>query len=533
MTTQINTRFVFQLKVALKILMATVFCVGALALIGWQSDVSILKQVLPNLPVIAPNTAVLFVLLGLSLFFVSEKKLAEKLWLFVGLSSFIAILTGLLTLLEYASSFNFGIDNLLFADKMRGTLIRMSPQSALNFITVGASLLLMTRKNKRVIAIGQIIILVTGIISLVSLFGFIYNVSSLYTIYPYKGMAVHTAVAFAMIFAVIFAIHPEIGFMKIFSRKGLGGMAARRLFAALFFLIALEILIMLGQRGGIYDHAYESLIHLFIIAGVFILLIFYVFQSLDKLAEAEKNVAHIKIIDKAKTEFVSLASHQLRTPLTLISWYTEILVNGDAGELNEKQKDCLKEIYIGNQRMIDLVNDILSTSRIDMGTLALEPKLIDLAKIAENVLKEIGPLVKDKEMKINEAYEKNLPRIMADPEMVRMIFQNLLSNSLKYTPRGGQITVEIKKQNSHVLIIISDNGFGIPENQKNRIFTKMFRADNIKVKETSGTGLGLYIVWAIVKKSGGKIWFESKEGKGTTFFVTLPRSASKFKRQLK
>lgn len=529
MHTKTNTRFVFRLNAVLKLLMSIIFCIGALAVIGWKFDLLLLKQVFPSLPVIAPNTAILFMFTSLSLFFVSLKKLTTPQQISVILFSLIITLTGFLTSIEYLLNLELGIDNLLFAEKMKETIVRMSPQSALNFIIVGLSLLLIMRKSKRSILSGQAIMLITGIVSLISLFGFIYNVTNLYTIYPYKGMAVHTAAAFAMTFTVIFAIHPEIGLMRMFSGGGLSGSLARRLFAALFFLIAVETLVMFGRQTGIYGYAYESLIHLLFIAGVFVFLIFYVFKSLDKLAEAEKNVAHIKAIDKAKTEFVSLASHQLRTPLTSISWYTEMLVKGDAGKLNEKQKKCLDEIYAGNQRMVHLVNDLLNTSRIDMGSLVLAPKPTDLVEIVESILEEIGSLIRNKKMKISENYEEKLPQITIDPEMIRIVFQNLISNSLKYTPHGGSISIEIKRQNSHIQVTISDNGYGIPKNQKNKIFTKMFRADNIISKGTSGTGLGLYITRAIVKESGGKIWFESEESKGSVFHFTLPINPKKIK----
>jgi signal transduction histidine kinase len=125
-------------------------------------------------------------------------------------------------------------------------------------------------------------------------------------------------------------------------------------------------------------------------------------------------------------------------------------------------------------------------------------------------------------LEIKKNFEANLPKIKADQELISIVFQNLFSNSLKYTPPGGSIAIGMKRHASHVLIEISDSGYGIPEKQKSRIFTKMFRADNIRSKETDGTGLGLYIVRAIVKQHGGRVWFESEENKGTKFYVSLP-----------
>jgi signal transduction histidine kinase len=522
MISQINSRFVFRLKNISRVLALVIFAVGISAMVGWQFDISFLKKILPSLPVIAPNTAFLFVLIGFSLFFLAPKEKGGKFKAVLYFFSFLATIIGLLTLLEYFFNLNLRIDNIFFADKMLDKIVRMSPQSAFNFFAVGLSLFSLASRDKRRIVWGQAIVLIAGLVSVVSLFGFIYNISNLYTIAPYKGMAAHTAGAFVMVFSAILAMYPDIGFMRVFSRKGLSGIAARRLFITLIFLIMVEVLVMLGRQAGLYDYTYESLIHLLIVAGVFILLIFFVFQSLDQLAEAERDVEHIKEIDRAKTEFVSLASHQLRTPLTSISWFTEMLMKREIGDLNDKQKEYLGEIYRGNQRMIDLVDDILNTSRIDTGILVSEPRMISLKETLESVLSEVVPLFKDKEIEIIKEYGKNIPQINADPELAQIIFQNLLSNSLKYTPKGGRVTIGISRQGAHALIKISDTGYGIPKEQQSRIFTKMFRADNIRSKETDGTGLGLYIARAIVRQSGGKIWFDSVENTGTNFYVTFP-----------
>jgi PAS domain S-box-containing protein len=228
-------------------------------------------------------------------------------------------------------------------------------------------------------------------------------------------------------------------------------------------------------------------------------------------------------IDRAKTEFVSLASHQLRTPLSTVSWYTEMLLEGNIGCLNEKQKKYLTEVYHGNQRMIELVNALLDVSRLELGTFTIEPKPTDMVRLAKSVIHEQTPQIDIRKIELSFSPEK-IPIINADPKLVRMIIQNILSNAIKYTPDGGKVKVSISLANKkNVLFKVTDNGYGIPKNQQDKIFTKLFRADNVREKDTDGTGLGLYIVKSVVENSGGKIWFEStKEKPGTTFFVTLP-----------
>ncbi|MEK7588365.1 MAG: PAS domain-containing sensor histidine kinase [Patescibacteria group bacterium] len=242
------------------------------------------------------------------------------------------------------------------------------------------------------------------------------------------------------------------------------------------------------------------------------------------VVETFRDITKEKEIDKAKTEFVSLASHQLRTPLSTINWYTEMLLAGDAGKLNEEQKKYLDEVYKGNQRMIGLVNALLSVSRMDLGTFILEPEPIDIVLLIENVVEEQKFAIKEKNIQLSLDFGQNIPIIQADPKLFSMVVQNLLSNAVKYTPVKGKIKISLSLNyiDRNILFKINDTGYGIPKNQQDKIFKKLFRADNVREKDTEGTGLGLYIVKAIIDNSGGKVWFESKENKGSTFYVQLP-----------
>jgi PAS domain S-box-containing protein len=242
------------------------------------------------------------------------------------------------------------------------------------------------------------------------------------------------------------------------------------------------------------------------------------------VVETFRDITKEKEIDKAKTEFVSLASHQLRTPLSTISWYTEMLLAGDAGKLSSEQTKYLDEVYKGNQRMISLVNALLSVSRMDLGTFVLEPEPTNVIELVKNVVIEQMPQINRKKIKFFSNIEKDIPSIQADPKLLSMVIQNLLSNSVKYTPEKGKIEISLNLDYKKKVLLfkISDNGYGIPKNQQAKIFTKLFRADNVRGKDTEGTGLGLYIVKAVIDNSGGKVWFESTENKGTVFYVTLP-----------
>ncbi|MFC1701072.1 ATP-binding protein, partial [Patescibacteria group bacterium] len=235
-----------------------------------------------------------------------------------------------------------------------------------------------------------------------------------------------------------------------------------------------------------------------------------------------RDVSEERKIDKAKSEFVSLVSHQLRTPLTAISWFTELLLSQGIGKLNKKQKDYLKEVYGSNRRMIDLVGALLNVSRIELGTLAITLKPTNFIDIVKISIKELVSQANKKKIKIKTEFDKNLPIINADPNLIKIVFQNVISNAVKYTHEQGEVRISLRKHEKNILFKIKDNGYGIPKNQQSKIFSKLFRADNVAIIETNGSGLGLYVAKFVVEQSGGRIWFESEENKGTTFYISIP-----------
>ncbi|MDO8521238.1 MAG: PAS domain S-box protein [bacterium] len=253
--------------------------------------------------------------------------------------------------------------------------------------------------------------------------------------------------------------------------------------------------------------------------------------SIFPISEGEQTLFYVSLcqdislrkeIDRAKTEFVSLASHQLRTPLSAIRWYSEMLLSKYVGELNDKQKQYVKEIYAGNLRMVALVNALLNVSRLDLGTFAIEPEEMSLTEVCDSVLSELAPQLTEKNQTVERVFTNAPATYRGDPKLIRIIFQNFLSNSVKYTQAGGHIAVEISTNQNMLYIRVTDNGYGIPKSQHAQMFQKLFRADNVRQKDTEGTGLGMYIVKAIVESSGGQLSFESEENHGTTFHVLLP-----------
>ena len=238
---------------------------------------------------------------------------------------------------------------------------------------------------------------------------------------------------------------------------------------------------------------------------------------------AFRDVTMEKEIDTMKSEFVSVASHQLRTPLSAIKWFLEMLIAGDAGEINENQKEFLDRAYESNERMIKLVNDLLNVSRMESGKIKFEPKPTHLEEIFQSVITELTPLTRARNITIQSAFaDAKLPEVFVDPDKIRQVIMNLVSNAIKYTSGHGKIELFYERHPNELVLNIKDNGIGIPKDQQHKVFNKFFRADNVMKVQTEGSGLGLYIGRAIVEASSGRMWFASQENKGTTFSFALP-----------
>jgi len=228
-------------------------------------------------------------------------------------------------------------------------------------------------------------------------------------------------------------------------------------------------------------------------------------------------------LNKMKTEFISVASHQLRTPLSAMRWQAELLLSKMSEGLDEKQKEKITNIDMLSLRMTRLVNDLLDVAKIDQGRLSLTIKEINISECINGILKEIIlPLASAKEIKVIFDDKGDLPMVMADADKMKLVFENLLSNAVKYTLEEGKIEINYEKDEDFAIFSIKDTGVGIPFSQQDQVFSKFFRSSNVVRYQTEGTGLGLYIAKNIIEQTGGKIWFESEENVGTTFNFTLP-----------
>jgi len=238
------------------------------------------------------------------------------------------------------------------------------------------------------------------------------------------------------------------------------------------------------------------------------------------LIEIIRDITRENELDRVKNEFISIASHQLRTPLTGIQWVVERFTKKE--QLTPKGKEYLEDIHSSAKHLTELVDLMLNLSRIEDGRVGITLETLEVVSFIKGFLEETIPLQDKKGLKI--VFEDHPAEliIQGDRGALRNIIQSLISNAIEYTPAGGNITVAAEKNDDNFLIKIRDTGIGIPRAEQSRIFEKFVRASNAKLYKTDGTGIGLYIAERSVNRLGGKIWFESEENRGSTFYVTLP-----------
>ena len=235
------------------------------------------------------------------------------------------------------------------------------------------------------------------------------------------------------------------------------------------------------------------------------------------------DVTREKIIERMKTEFVSIAAHQLRTPLSAIKWTLKMLLDGDLGEITEEQREFVNKAYRANERMIKLINDLLNVARIEEGRYLYKLSSLNIEPLVRKIVESLRQEAERKKIKLEfKKPKKKLPKLMLDAEKISLAIQNLVENAIKYTPAGGRVTISLKVENEEVVFSVKDTGVGIPKEQQDRVFSKFFRGANVMRMETEGSGLGLFITKNIIEAHGGRIWFQSKEGRGTTFYFAIP-----------
>jgi len=242
-----------------------------------------------------------------------------------------------------------------------------------------------------------------------------------------------------------------------------------------------------------------------------IVIAFAITKSFERLAE----------VSRLKSEFIRIVSHQLRSPLTNVNWATDILLSGALGRVVKEQLEYFKILKDNNARMRDLVKDLLLVAKLEEGALPIRKEHVSLENIVKGLISKFSPFAKASNAMIRFVAEPNLPEVFIDVHQIEIVIETLMDNAIRYMKKKGNINISLRKRGRDVLFSIKDNGVGIPREDQKYIFKKFFRSRKSK-KGVPGSGLGLFTAKTITERMGGKIWFDSEENVGTTFYLILP-----------
>ena len=244
----------------------------------------------------------------------------------------------------------------------------------------------------------------------------------------------------------------------------------------------------------------------------------------DATRQLKRTNAKLEALDETKDDFISMASHQLRTPLTSVKGYLSMVLEGDAGSLNETQRKMLSQAFISSQRMVFLIADLLNVSRLKTGKFVIDWSPVNLSTMIEEEMSQLVDTAESREIKLSYKKPANFPVLNMDETKIRQVIMNFMDNAIYYTPPGGTIVVSLEEKPAAIELRVTDNGIGVPVSEQHHLFTKFYRARNAQKARPDGTGLGLFMAKKVITAQGGAIIFESKEGKGSTFGFTFSKS---------
>lgn len=244
----------------------------------------------------------------------------------------------------------------------------------------------------------------------------------------------------------------------------------------------------------------------------------------DATKELQTTNQKLLALDEAKDEFISMASHQLRTPLTSIKGYLSMVLEGDAGPISPTQKEMLGQAFFSSQRMVYLISDLLNVSRLKTGKFIIEPTQVYLPDLIESEISQLQEGAKNKNLTLSFDKPASFPTLYLDEMKIRQVVMNFTDNAIYYTPQHGRIDISLKETPKTVEFRVRDSGIGVPKAERHKLFTKFYRAENARKSRPDGTGLGLFMAKKVIVAQGGSVIFDSKEGKGSTFGFSFPKS---------
>ena len=247
-------------------------------------------------------------------------------------------------------------------------------------------------------------------------------------------------------------------------------------------------------------------------------------QRIDEATRKLRNSNEkLRRLDETKDDFISMASHQLRTPLTSVKGYVSMVLDGDAGSLTPAQRKLLTQSFVSAQRMVSLISDLLNVSRLRTGKFVIEPIPCNIAQVTGEEVKQLVETARGRNLELVYHRPERFPSYMLDEMKLRQVIMNFIDNAIYYTPSGGTITVTVADKPRAIEFTVSDTGIGVPKSEQHHLFSKFYRADNAKTARPDGTGLGLFMAKKVIIAQEGAIIFHSQEGKGSTFGFTFAK----------
>lgn len=523
-------QLVSRLRSISNLLSIIIFTAGIIMLLGWAFDIMILKTHSTVFPTIKANVSLSFIFIGISLWFLQQKRLNKRNLKIAQIFAFLPLLIGFFTLIEYALGINLGIDQILFSEPLGavGTLYpnRMPVTSALSLVFIGISLIFINSKKENIQKLVQFLIIIVGLIALLLFIGYLYS-TSIYTVYQSTLASIYAVVILGLVFFSAIFLHPDEGYMRLLTAKYLGSEFLRKILPAIVLIpLILGIIRLWGEQYGLYDTAFGTTLLMFFTIMFLMFLSFLNARSINSIdikrkkseEKLKETVVELERSNKELEKFAYVASHDLQEPLRMIVSYLQLFERKYKDKLDEKGSKYMYYAVDGAKRMQTLIDDLLTYSRVS--TRGEEFKPVDGEEILNNALLNLEFSIKKNKAVITH---DTLPTVLADGGQLVQLFQNLISNAIKFKmpDEEPRIHISTKEEKDKYIFSVKDNGIGIEPKYADRIFEVFQRLQ--KRSEYEGTGIGLAISKKIVERHGGKIWVESEPGKGSIFYFTMLR----------
>src|SRR3989338_2676031 len=507
-----------------------VIVIGILAEFGWQFDIDFIRNFQPGYIFMNPLTALCFILIGLSIQIILQKKMHKFIWL-AQLAGIIVFVVGFASLGAIIFGFDTHIDQLLFGSKLFGN--RIAPNTAFNFVFIGISLFLLT-KDKYYKLINILCFLV-NLISLLAILGYVYSVQNLYGVLAQVPMAFNTAIAFYITSLAMLLIRSDRGFMTVISSNFSGSKISRILLPSILIIPSvLGKVILWAQDSGLINTRFGFAIFNVFLVSIFFVLMCWITIKLNKIdlrrqqkvtqimELKEEQLKHDVELQENENDFILVASHQLLTPLALMKGYTSMLLSGKVGKIDTEAQKYLQETLYSSERMSSLVKSLLTTSRIESENVKMVSANFDMDELSRSVAFDSKQKLQGKKLALELPSPKKL-MVFADKEQTKEVLINVIDNAIKYSKKGA-IAITYGKTDTMGIVHIKDTGIGINQKDLPHIFEKFYSSENWLQTQSESHGLGLYIAKLLLTVMGGTISAESTVGKGSTFSIALPLS---------